>query len=237
MDRGRAGNFIRKLVNRGVVARLKSGLYTLIPYELGKSSEYMGDPYVIARELAGGKDYYISHGSAMEIHGMTTQPQLRVYISVLKRTRNISIGGTEFIFVSIKKERYFGITEYWATKQEKVLVSNPERTIIDGLLHPEYSGGVSEVAKALWIARETLDVTRLALHALKIGKGSVIRRLGFLLELYEIGSCENREMLKLHLTRTYSLLDPHLPPEGKFNSKWRLRLNITSEELITITRT
>ncbi len=237
MDNKKAANFIRKLVERGVVARLRPGLFVLIPYEIGASHEYVGDPYLIARELAGGKGDYISHGSAMEIHGMTTQPQLRVYVSVLRRMKNIIISGTEFVYVSMKKEHYFGTTEYWATKQEKVLVSDPGKTIIDCLLHPEYSGGVSEVAKALWIARDTLDVNRLTLYALKVGKGSVIRRLGFLLELYNIGSWENREMLKLHLTKTYSLLDPQLPLEGKFYSKWKLRLNVTPEELIAITRT
>jgi len=237
MDNRKAANFIRKLVDRGVVARLRPGLYALIPFEIGTSREYAGNPYLIARALVGGKDYYVSHGSAMEIHGMTTQPQFRVYVSVLRRVRNVTVSGIEFVFVRVKKEHYFGATEHWATKQEKVLVSDPEKTIVDGLLRPEYCGGVSEVAKALWIARDALDVNRLTLYALKVGKGSVIRRLGFLLELYDMGSWENREMLKLHLTKTYSLLDPNLPPEGKFYSKWKLRLNVTPEELMAITRT
>jgi len=44
------------------------------------------------------------------------------------------------------------------TKQENVRVSDPERTIIDGLKQPQYSGRVTEVAKGLWMSRkETHD--------------------------------------------------------------------------------
>ena len=37
-----------------------------------------GNPLVVAREMMRGEDYYLSHATAMEIHGMTTQPQLVV---------------------------------------------------------------------------------------------------------------------------------------------------------------
>src|SRR5450830_531469 len=82
-------SLVRKLVNRGVAARLKPGLFILIPFELGKEREYMGNPLIVARELAGGKDYYISHGTAMEIHGMVTQPQLVVHVTMLEKRRSI----------------------------------------------------------------------------------------------------------------------------------------------------
>ncbi len=49
-------------------------------------------------------DYYLSYGSAMEIHNMVTQPQLIVYISSLKMKRPIRISGYEFRFVCVKKE-------------------------------------------------------------------------------------------------------------------------------------
>ncbi len=31
---------------------LKPGLFILVPFELGREREYLGNPYVIARELA-----------------------------------------------------------------------------------------------------------------------------------------------------------------------------------------
>jgi len=39
------------MVNRGVVTRLKAGLFILVPFELGREREYLGNPFVVAREL------------------------------------------------------------------------------------------------------------------------------------------------------------------------------------------
>src|ERR1700733_754085 len=72
-------NFVDKLVQRGLATRLKPGLFILVPFELGHEREFLGNPYLVARELAGGRDYYLSHASAMEMHNMVTQPQLVVY--------------------------------------------------------------------------------------------------------------------------------------------------------------
>ena len=230
-------SFIRKLVNRGVVTRLRPGLFILVPYEMGKECEYMGNPFIVAQEIMSGKNYYISHGTAMEIHKMVTQPQLVVYITTLKSHRPINIFDTEFRFILSQKKFFFGLCDHWVTKQEKVRVSNLERTIIDCLKQPEYCGGMTEVAKGLWIRQNDVSVSRLIEYAINIYIGAVIRRLGFLLELYKIGNQEDWEFLQEHLTETYTRLDPLLPSEGKFLRKWRLRLNVSPEELLLVVRT
>ena len=86
---------MRSLVDRGVAARLKPGLFVLVPYELGKETEYMGHPWLVAKALAGGENYYLSHGTAMAAHQMLTQPQLVVYVSTStpKRTQSIKVPG------------------------------------------------------------------------------------------------------------------------------------------------
>ncbi|MDP3283910.1 MAG: hypothetical protein Q8M56_05745, partial [Desulfobacterales bacterium] len=62
--------------------------------------------------------------------------------------------------------------------------------------------------------------------------GAVIRRLGYLMELFEIGTPKTREPLRERLTETVVRLDPLLPPGGKFLHRWRLQLNVTPEELL-----
>ena len=113
-----ARNFVAALVGRGVVSRLKPGLFTLVPFELGFEREYMGNPYVVARELVADKEYYISHASAMDIHQMVTQPQLKVYATVVQAIRPRSVMGTEFFFVRCKPSHFFGISDQWVTKSE-----------------------------------------------------------------------------------------------------------------------
>ena len=237
LDDSSSRNLIRKLVNRSVATRLKPGLFILVPYGLGKEKEYMGNPLIVARELAERKDYYLSHGTAMEIHGMVTQPQLIIHVTTLEKRRPVQIMGTDFQFITCKKEHFFGMFDHWATKQEKVVVSDMEKTIIDSLRQPEYCGGITEAAKAIWMRREDLNAKRMVEYALRMDIGAVIRRLGYLMELYEIGSPENVENLRDHLTDTYVRLDPLLTAEGKFHRKWRLQLNVSSDELLSVVRT
>lgn len=230
-------NFVRKLVNRGVVTRLKPGLFILVPFELGRESEYLGNPLVVAREIVDRKSYYLSYGTAMEIHRMVTQPRLNVCVTTLKPRRSVKALGVEFQFIHSQEKFFFGLSDHWVTKQEKVRVSDLERTVIDGLKHPEYCGGLTEVAKGLWLRHQDINISRLIRYAMKIKVGAVIRRLGYLLELYKIGSPEDWKFLQGHLTETYVRLDPVLPPEGEFLRRWRLQLNVSFEELLSVVST
>ncbi len=228
------------MINNGVVTRLKSGTFRLIPFELGFEREYLGNPYVVARELIlsghkGHKEkYYLSYASAFDLHQMVTQPQLIVYISSPRILRSRTIQGTEFRFVRCKADDLFGITEIWIDKNEKFFVSDLERTLLDGLRQPAYCGGFSEVAKGFCIKHQAIDPQKLIDYAIKLDVGAVIRRLGYLMELYQIGSRIHQEFLQTKLTSTYQLLDPELPAEGPHIARWRLRLNIPQEELLAI---
>src|SRR5579863_7613216 len=231
-----ASSLLHKAVRRGLVSRLKPGVFVIIPPELGSATEYAGDPYLTARRLVGEAPCFVSHASAMEIHRMVTQPQLVVFASSPKRVRSRTVHGTEFHFVYIQPEHYFGTMKHWVTKQESVEISDLERTIIDGLRQPEYCGGVTDVAKGLWMRHQDMQATKLVDYALRLGNGAVIRRLGYLLELYGIAPEDELSRLRKALTATYVPLDPMLPKEGPHLRRWRLQINITPQELET-TRT
>jgi predicted transcriptional regulator of viral defense system len=168
----------------------------------------------------------------MGIHGMLTQPQLVVTVSAPKARRSVAVSGTPFRFVRCRRRHLFGLAEHWATKQEQVRVSDPERTIIDGLRQPEYCGGVTEVARGLWMRRQDLNVDRLVAYAKRMRVGAVVRRLGFLLETYHMAEAPVLDRLRRGLTATYVRLDPVLPAEGKRLRRWRLQLNVAREELL-----
>lgn len=232
-----ARSFVRKLVGRGVAMRLRSGLYILVPFELGREKEYLGNPYIVAREFMAGKAHYLSHASAMDLHGMVTQPQLVIYVTSPAPMRRRTVLGTEFRFVRCKPSDLFGTSEHWIGKQEKVVLSDIERTVVDGLKQPEHCGGLTQVAKGLSMRRTDVSAKKLTDYARRLGVGAVIRRLGYLMETYGIGEPEEVARLREKLTSTYNLLDPILPPEGKFLARWRLRLNVSPEELQAMVRT
>jgi predicted transcriptional regulator of viral defense system len=229
-----ASSLLHKAVRRGLFSRLKPGVFVIVPPELGSATEYAGDPYLTARSLAGSAPCFISHASAMEIHRMVTQPQFAVFASSSKRLRSRTVHGTEFRFIFIQPEHYFGTTKHWVTKQESVEISDLERTVIDGLRQPEYCGGVTEVAKGLWMRRQDMQAAKLVDYALRLGIGAVIRRLDYLLELYAIAPESELARLRKALTATYVPLDPMLPREGPHLRRWRLQLNIAREELEAI---
>jgi predicted transcriptional regulator of viral defense system len=238
--RAPATKVLAQLINHGVVVRLKPGSFRLVPFELGFEREYLGNPYVVAKELAvlankeADNAYYLSHGSAFDLHQMATQPQLVVYVSSPKMIRSLTIQGTEFKFVRCKPQHLFGLTHMWMDKTEKVCVSDLERTLLDGLKQPAYCGGFSEVAKGFCIKHQSIDTHKLIGYAIKLNVGVVIRRLGYLMEIYQIGEPSQWEFLRSKITSTYLLLDPELPADGRHIAKWRLKLNIPEAELLAI---
>ncbi len=52
----------------------------------------------------------------------------------------------------------------WITKQEKVRVSNIEKTIMEAMVRPELCGGISEVARGIWLVKNRVEFTRLAAY-------------------------------------------------------------------------
>src|SRR3990172_5316555 len=131
--------------------RLKPGLYNLVPFELGRATEHIGSPYLIAREVAGNTPYFLSHGTALELHRMVTQPNLIIHVSCIRRIQPETIGGDEYRFILVTESHMFGITKHWVTKEQSVMISDMERPIIDSLRRPDLAGGITEIAKGLWM--------------------------------------------------------------------------------------
>ncbi|MBI4614017.1 MAG: hypothetical protein HY720_10450 [Planctomycetes bacterium] len=122
-------------------------------------------------------------------------------------------------------------------KQERVVVSDIERTVIDGLRQPEYCRGFTEVAKGFWMHRGEANVQGLVEYALRLHVGAVIRRAGHLLEACDIPAPGQVERLRERPTDAYQFLDPLMPPEGRYLARWRLRLDVSLEEIQTVVRT
>jgi predicted transcriptional regulator of viral defense system len=221
---------LNKLVARDVLARLRPGKYLILPSYATEPTENW---YVVGRELIAPKPYYISHYSAMAIHEMVTQPVLVVYISTPVRRRDRRVGGADFRFIFARTDTFWGLEKKWITQQEQVQVSDLERTILDCLTRPELCGGITEVAKGIWRRGNDIDYARLVEYTGRAGVKAVTKRLGFLLETLELGGAQVREDLQVEIegSHSYALLDPSLPKKGRYLAKWRLRLNVSVEQI------
>jgi len=173
----------------------------------------------------------------MELHRMVTQPQFVIFVSSTKRIPRQTLHGTQFRFLFLKTKDSFGNTIHWVTKQESVEISDLERTILDGLRHPEYCGGITDVAKGLWMRHADISVAKLLGYAKRLHVGAIYRRLGYLLELFSLATEADLRPLRESLTATYVPLDPSLPREGLHIAKWRLQLNVPADELLAVRST
>lgn len=228
---GSVRTLLHKAERRHLISRLKPGLFAVVPLEQRSSPSYSVAPYRLAKEVMGSNSWYLSHATALELHRMTTQPNFTVFVTCTKQMRTQTIGGYPFKFHKSRLEDMFGVTDEWVEKDLNVTVSDREKTVIDGLRTPGLCGGITEVAKGLWMAHEKISVPTLVAYAKRMNVGSVYRRLGFLLETYKLADNGQLEELHSHLTATYQLLDPIMDNHGRHNSRWRLRVNVDPAEL------
>ena len=227
---------LRRLIKSGWVVKLSPGMYALVPLSAGAEAIPEANRFVIARALMENAPYYISHDSAFEIHNMLTRPVTTVTITSPRRLRNRIIIKVPYRFIYASRDDLWGVISTWVMPNEQVQVSDMERTILDGLSRPELCSGISEVVTGLWLRKDDLDWEKLTLYCKKLGNQAVAKRLGYLLELYDLGLSQVNQLQEM-VGPSYALLDPTLVSEGTYVARWRLRINIDPEILKGIVTT
>lgn len=219
------------MTRRGLLMRLKEGIYHIIPYEKEPES-FMPDWHLLAEYLVNSTDHYIGYFSALQIHNLITQPSLKEQIVVSKQIRpsTIKVKDVPFQFIYHNKKHFFGIKKMWIDNFHKVRCSDLEKTIIDCLFKPDYAGGIVEVARAIYVSKEKIKYDLLYEYTQQFNSQAVIKRLGFLLETLEIHH-PIIEHLRKEKSASYVLLDTELPKEGKLLSRWSIQQNIDTETI------
>jgi predicted transcriptional regulator of viral defense system len=222
---------MRDMVKRGLLLRLKDGVYWIIPYEQDANT-YFPNGHLVAKYLVNKIEYYIGYYSALEIHSLITQPSLREQVVVNKQIKpsSLKVKGHKFQFIYHNSNHFFGIKSIWIDSFNKVPCSDLEKTFIDCLYKPDYSGGISEIAKALFKSKDNINYERLFDYCKKFKAQSVIKRLGFLLEVLDIN---NPILDKLQKSRTasYILLEPSYEKKGELIGKWSVQQNIETSDI------
>ena len=62
------------------------------------------------------------------------------------------------------------------------VISNINKTIADCLDHPEHSGGIEEVAGAIYFNYKELNFKEIKDYALQMRNMTILKRLGYILE-------------------------------------------------------
>jgi len=219
------------MTKRGLLMRLKEGVYHIIPYEQNAET-FMPDWHLIAEYLVKDAKHYVGYYSALQIHNLITQPSLKEQIVVSKQLRpsEIKIKDVPFQFVYHNEKHFFGAKKIWIDSFNKVMCSDLEKTFIDCLFKPDYAGGIVEIARAIFISKEKIRYNTLLEYVKKFDSQAVIKRLGFLLEILEINTNIIDELQKLK-TVSNIVLDTELPKTGKRISRWSIQQNLETETI------
>ena len=223
---------LMNLTKKRRLQRIERGKYLLIPERAGQELYWAESPWVIVPHLIDV--YYVGFWTAMNYWDMTEQIPYTVFVATTKRKRNLEFGNQRFEFVTLSKKKFFGFVEQKASKKESFNISSREKTIVDGLMHPEYCGGIVEVTKAMWNARKEVNWQTVIEMAEKVEINPVLKRLGYLLSILDIEENISEKTKEKIKKNPYHYLDPTTNKEKIENSKeYGLIINRTKDELLS----
>jgi predicted transcriptional regulator of viral defense system len=222
------------LTKKKWVIVLKRGVYLIVPLSAGTKSQYTEHEFVIASHLVS--PYYIAYWSALNFYGFTEQTPFTVFVATPRRIKNREVLNIKFNFVTLSKRKFFGF-EPTGVSTYKINISDREKTLADALDHPEYCGGIPEVAKSLWNAKEAVSIEKIAGYAERMGNCAIVKRLGYLVESLDMDvDLEVLSKLRGMISQGMSALDLTRPKKGMYNTRWNLLLNISEETLEELRR-
>jgi hypothetical protein len=200
--------------------------------------------FEVASTMRGGS--YLSHASAVFLHGLTQQIPRTVYInkeqtpkprptgkltqegidrafSSSPRTSNYMFiyDNTRFVLISGKNTSNLEVSDFADSNGVTVKVTKLERTLIDIVVRPNYSGGVFEVLEAYRGAREHASISTLLATLKKLDYIYPYHQaIGFYME--RAGYPESMLARVDRLPRRHNFYLGHRTANLQYDPKWRI---------------
>ena len=228
---GKVGNRARESLlayykNTGRLVRIRRGLYAVVPPDSDHRSHPV-DPYLIAAKLT--LDAVLSHHTALQFFGRAysvwqefTYQSERPLREMTFRERKFR--GTRFPKALLRSgKKYFGVSTV-AYSGVSLKVAGLERTLVDVLHRPWFSGGWEEVWRSLESV-EFFDLDTIVEYCILLENASTASRVGFYLEQHReelmVEECHLRQ-LRVHRPRQPHYLDRSRRESGKLFPDWNL---------------
>ncbi|MBI2632189.1 hypothetical protein HYW75_04245 [Candidatus Pacearchaeota archaeon] len=194
--------YLHRLKKKKLIFSIERGKYTLF------------DDSIVFSSLITVPSY-ITSLTAFRIYNFTEQLPNNIMIAVPKSRKKINFYGTDISF--------FKIHDFWGYNKlnyrgSNIFIAEKEKSIIDALLIKRIS--FDEIFKA--VKTKDYDVDLLKRYAIKTKNKSLIKRLGYLLEINGL----NADELIYLIDNNYIPLDFNIKRrKGEKNKKWRLLIN------------
>lgn len=214
-------NPLRSLIRNEIVVILERGKYC---------RHNFNDELVIGSFLA--TNGAIAYWSALSYHGLTTQIPNTVFVQSNRKKQKKTIRGVRYEFILVPETAFIGHQKQ-GFGNNTYFITDIEKTIIDCMDKPQFCGDITDVIKA--ISKWSPDEKKLIKYCKHLNNGAVMKKLGYLIELFNIQNCEKFvKYAKNNLVKGYALFDPKNENEGKYNNRWGLRLNMSKETLSSL---
>ena len=218
------------LTRAGWLVRLRNGLYALSASVPGATPAHEFEVAMALVEPAA-----ISHWSALHHHGLTEQAPRKVFVlttteaavsrskKAKDNSRGYLVGDIAYQFIQVMPERFFGTEKIWIN-EARVTITDPERSLLDGLCRPKYCGDFAEVLHCFEVRGDDLDVGRIIDYALRLDTATA-KRLGWVLENQGVEQDRLKPLEGLP-SKGYGRLDPTGPRQGRCNNRWMIQENL-----------
>lgn len=232
LSKGYLRQALHHLTRSGWLVRLRKGLYALSGAVPGVTPVH---EFEVAMALADPAA--ISYWSALHFHGLTEQAPARIFILTTsesstprvsgtagaRKDQGVAIGGVHYQFIRTKPERFFGTEKVWVA-EARITMTDPERSLLDGLTMPRYCGDFAEVLHAFEARGGRLNLGRIIEYALKLDAATA-KRLGWILENQGVETKHLKPLENLPI-KGYRRLDPSGPRKGPCDRRWMIQQNL-----------
>jgi predicted transcriptional regulator of viral defense system len=210
---------VEALVKDGILKSLQKGLYCRPSFH---------DEFVLAYYLA--PKGAVAYWSALHLHGLTTQFANTIFVQSPTFIKNKEVMNVWFQFIKVRPSKAMGY-QLEGRGNNQFKITNLEKTIVDCFDAIGKAVDWSELIKALYKAKMRNGELIEACEA--VANVSVIKRLGYLVEVLKIKNLRTFEKYALQkVNKKYNDLDPSSPSAGSYLSKWRLRLNVSEDDIL-----
>lgn len=212
---------IENLVHKKILSRIERGKYCRANFS---------DEKIIGCFLT--EKGVLAYWSALNNHGLTEQFPNNVFIQTTKLKKNKSVFGIAYKFVTIAPRKITGVLTQ-GRGNRTYRITNIDKTIVDCFDLPEYSGGYAELIRAFNLAK--LNSEKLIDYCKAVNNIAATKRMGFLAELLDKKGLKTFiKYAKKQVNKKYNLFDPLGVDKGEFINEWRLRLNVSRDEILDI---
>ncbi|HBG61693.1 MAG: hypothetical protein A2Y03_08995 [Omnitrophica WOR_2 bacterium GWF2_38_59] len=211
---------VSRLKRKNILMPVKRGLYIFSPLQAGPSGRGI-DEMLIPSLYFPKSNYYIGYSTMFNYYGLTEQIFQTMYVLNTSFNKQKIICGISFKFLKVSESRMYGIKSM-KIKEQDVMISDKERTLIDLLYFNKPVGGLSVASDILKknVQEKQCNVKKLISYASRFPNVTIRKRIGVLLE--SIGICDADLIPLLKSIKNTAISSLGKTRKGTLSKKWRV---------------